>query len=673
MAGAELNLDHAILDSLAEAVTVQTLDGRLVYANEAAARILDAPSPEALLATPMPEVFARFATFDEDGSPVLQEQLPGRRILEGDPAPEPLITRAIHLRTGEERWRVTKATAIRDGDGVIRWAVNIVEDITEVKRAELAQRLLAQAGEALASSLDYEHTLGQVARLAVPQLADWCGVSLPDERGEFIRSVAVAHVDPAKVRFARDYTARYPARADARTGTAQVIRTGRSELAAEIRDELLEQAITDPEQLALLRTIGMRSVMIVPMTAGGRTIGAISFVSAESGRSFTRWDLEVAEELGRRAGTAVENARLYTERSRIARTLQSGLLPPELPEIPNYSTATRYRPAGEENWVGGDFYDAMRVRDGWLLLVGDVAGRGAGAAALTALARYTLRATARLLPDPLAAVSRLNDELLERPEMSLCSVCCVLLRDDEATILCAGHPLPFLVREGQAHQVGRTGPMPGAFAGMVWEPVTVPLQAEDVLVLYTDGVTDTVGESDRFGDRRLEAALEGVKGADDAIARVVSALEAFQVGAQADDTALLAVARNPVRAFRLPGDLSAPKVARNLVAAELAAIFDREGLYDVRVLVSELVTNAVRHGGADHLHPVEVDLALDEARVRIEVRDPGPGFERPEQPAPRPEGGGNGLLMVEAIADRWDVERSDGTCVWFEIDLTASS
>jgi PAS domain S-box-containing protein len=663
----------AILGSLAEAVTVQTIEGELVYANDAAAKILGCSSPEELLATPIAEIMSRFESTNEDGSPLRLEQLPGRRILSGDESPPPLVTRAINRATGEERWRVTKSTPIRDAQGVVRWACNIVDDITDVKRAEIAQRLLAQAGQALASSLDYEHTLGLVARLAVPELADWCGVSLPDDRGEMIRSVAVAHVDPEKVRFAREYNVRFPVRADAPTGTSEVIRSGRSELVPEIPEALLEQAIADPEQLELVRAIGMRSVMIVPMVAAGRTIGALSFVTAESRRSFTQADLELAEELGRRAGTAVENARLYTERSRIARTLQLGLLPPDLPEIPGYSSATRYRPAGEENWVGGDFYDALRVSQGWLVLVGDVAGRGADAAALTALARYTLRASARLLDDPLAAVSRLNDELLARPELSLCSVCCVLLREDEATILCGGHPLPFLIRDGRAAQVGLTGPMPGAFDGVSWRPVTIPLLPGDVLVLYTDGVIDTVGESDRFGEPRLQEALCPAASADDAVARVVEAIETFHVGAQADDMAVLAVARTPLRTFEVPGDLSAPKVARNLVAAELAGVFTEADLYDIRVLVSELVTNAVRHGGSDEDHPVRVNLGICDHHVRIEVRDPGPGFDRPEKPTPRPEGGGNGLLMVQAIASRWDVDRADGTCVWFEVARSPST
>ena len=126
---------------------------------------------------------------------------------------------------------------------------------------------------------------------------------------------------------------------------------------------------------------------------------------SESGRLFDESDLALAEELGRRAATAVENARLYTERSRIASTLQQSLLPPELPEVPGFRLAGLYRAAGEQNEVGGDFYDAFEVPGGWMALVGDVAGRGAEAAALTSLSRHTLRAVGKLLGDPMASRS----------------------------------------------------------------------------------------------------------------------------------------------------------------------------------------------------------------------------------------------------------------------------
>jgi serine phosphatase RsbU (regulator of sigma subunit) len=438
---------------------------------------------------------------------------------------------------------VLKSTAVRNREGRAILAVNVIEDVTAAKRGEFAQRLLARAGAVLASSLEYERTLQQVAELAVPELADWCGVSLPDRTG-MLRQVAVAHVDPEKVRFAREMDERYPVSVDDPSGAAQVLREGVSQCVNEIPDELLRASAADEEQYELLRGVGMRAALIVPLMVGGRAIGTLALVSAESGRTFSEGDVALAEELARRAGTAVENARLYTERSNIADTLQTGLLPTPLPDMPGWATAELYRPAGEENWVGGDFYDAFPVTGGWMVVVGDVAGRGAAAAALTALARHTVRAVAQVLPSPLEAVARLNAELYARPGNALCTLAVAVLRDDGAAeILCAGHPQPFLLRDGSARAVGHFGPMVGALAGARWETETVPLEPGDCLILYTDGVIDAVGERDRFGEQRLQETLAGADSAGEAIERIEQALAAFEHGPQADDTAALAVCR----------------------------------------------------------------------------------------------------------------------------------
>ena len=227
----------------------------------------------------------------------------------------------------------------------------------------------------------------------------------------------------------------------------------------------------DPEQLERIRSLGMRSAVMVPLaSATGPPIGVISFVNAESGRVFTETDLDLFEEIGRRAGIAIENARLYEERSTIARTLQRALLPPALPDIPGFALATLYRPAGRENWVGGDFYDAFAVRDGWMVVVGDVAGRGAPAASLTAYSRHVMRTAAQLHDDPLDAVTFVNRQLYERPGPALCTLCCVQLRergpDAELTMVCAGHPLPLAIRRnGEPEPVGRWGTMIGRLDG----------------------------------------------------------------------------------------------------------------------------------------------------------------------------------------------------------------
>jgi PAS domain S-box-containing protein len=540
----------AALSNLAEAVTVQDDEHRLLYANDAAAEVLGYASAEVLLSTPRDSLLSSADYYNEDGAPLAAEEYPSTRVLRGE-EPGPVTMRIVKHATGEERWRVVKSRAVHDGRGRARLVVSVIEDITDRKRSELAQRLLSRTGEVLASSTDYEQTLREVAGLAVPELADWCGVSMPDRQG-VIRQVAVVHSDPAKVEFARDLGRRYPSHVDDEGGSAQVLRDGQAQLIPEIPDEMLEQAVDDPEQLELIRGLGMRSAVTAPMVAAsGPPTGVISFVNAESGRVFTEADLELLVEIGRRAGVAIENARLYEERSTIARTLQRALLPPALPELPGYALATLYRPAGRENWVGGDFYDAFAVNGGWMVVVGDVAGRGAPAASLTAYSRHVLRTAAQLHDDPLDGVEFLNRQLFDRPGPALCTLCCVYLREQgaaaEATVICAGHPLPFAIRgDGAPQTVGTWGTMLGAWTTAEFPRTVTTLAPGEQLVLYTDGVTDTIGEDGRFGEERLRSALADAREPDEALRRIEDGLVEFERGDQADDTCALAIARLPL-------------------------------------------------------------------------------------------------------------------------------
>jgi PAS domain S-box-containing protein len=538
----EQRLD-AILANLAEAVTVQDRSGRLVFANQAAADLLGAAGVEELLTSDPNELIKRFETFNEDGSPLRSEQLPGRRVLAGEPA-EPFVVRVVDRATGEARWRMTKATPVFGADGEVALAVNIIEDVTASKRAELGQRLLADASAVLGASLDYESTLQQIAELAVPRLADWCSVSV--RRGPLLQALAVAHSDPAKVEWGRRYSERFPIRLDEPGGIAEVFRTGQAQLVPEVTTAMLDAAGLDPEQRRLIGELGMTSVMLVPMATPERTVGVITMTSAESGHRFTDDDLELAEELGRRAGTALENARLHTELGEVARTLQRSLLPPRLPEVPGWSLRSLYVPATGQAEVGGDFYDVFPTAAGWMAVIGDVAGRGAAAASLTAMARYTLRTAGSLVGTPAMGLARLNENLRARGELALCTAAIVLLRDDaEASVVSAGHPLPLLVRDGRAQLVGRTGPLLGAFDHGHWLPAPVTLEPGDVLVLFTDGVLDARGRNGdgRFGEERLAATLAGATDADDAIRRIRSALEDFSGGEHTDDTAVLALMR----------------------------------------------------------------------------------------------------------------------------------
>jgi PAS domain S-box-containing protein len=547
LTGLELQLE-ATLANLAEAVIVRDSVGRIVFANEATAQLLGLAAPEDVTGATPGSLMALYDVFDEHGRRLNLADLPSAAAQRGE-RPAPLLVRNIIRATGEERWLLHKATPVFDSEAKLSLIVSVIENVTEVKRAELGQRLLAEAGKELSSSLDYEQTLQRVAQLAVPELADWCGVSMRGD-GDVLRQVAVAHADPTRARLARELGQRYLARLTDPGGAGRVIRSGQPLLVAEITEELLAEAVLSEEQLALIGDLEMRSVIIVPLTVANHPpIGALALVMAESGRVFDQTRLALAEELGRRSAIAVENARLYTERSRIAVTLQQSLLPPELPEVPGFALASLYRPAGDQNDVGGDFYDAFEVPGGWMVAVGDVAGRGAEAAALTSLSRYTLRTAAKLLGDPVAAVQQLNAALRERPRTSLVSVGCALLRSGRggaaADIVLAGHPPPYHIRAGAPEQVGIFAPLLGAYSDGDWRASRVTLEPGDQLVFYTDGVIDTVGETERFGEDRLASALHDAWDAGDAVGRIERALIGFERGPQADDTAVLAVQRKP--------------------------------------------------------------------------------------------------------------------------------
>jgi PAS domain S-box-containing protein len=545
VSGLERRLE-ATLANLAAGVIVRDVSGRMVFANAAVAEMLGVGSVEELFAISSEQLMDLFDAFDAAGNRLSLNDLPSARALQGE-RPAPLVVRSVRRGTGRVRWLLHQATPVFEPDGRLSLAVNVMEDITEAKRAELTQRILGDAGRELASSLDYEQTLQRVAQLAVPTLADWCGVSIVAS-GDVLRQVAVAHADPEKLKLAREWGERYPTRLDNAAGAAHVIRTGESQMIARISEEMLQGSGATEEQLQLVRAVGMHAIIIVPLAISGQPpFGALSLVMAESGRRFNADDLTVAQELGRRAAMAVENARLYTERSRVAATLQHSLLPPELPDIPGFTLASLYRPAGEDSEVGGDFYDAFPFGDEWLVVVGDVTGHGAEAAALTSLSRYTLRTAARLLGDPAAAVEQLNAALLERRQLSLVSLCCAALRVDgddvTADVLLAGHP-PAYHLSGAAHRtVGTQAQLLGFDARGRWETHSVTLDRGDLLVLYTDGVIDTNGETERFGEARLAAALRDATGAADAIRRIDTALTAFGQGPQRDDTAVLAVQR----------------------------------------------------------------------------------------------------------------------------------
>ncbi len=402
----------------------------------------------------------------------------------------------------------------------------------EAERANDRLAFLAEASEILSRSLDYRETMAEVARLSVPRLADWCTVEMLED-GE-IASVAVAHVDPEKVQLAHALRKRYPPAADAPTGVPNVIRSGQPELWPEIPQDVID-SVEDPEIRRLLVDLQLRSVMIVPLKTRGRAVGAITFVWAESGRTYGSADLALAQDLARRGAQAVENAVIYSERDYIARTLQQSLLPPDLPEIPGLELAARYLPAGAGNEVGGDFYDVFDTGDGaWGLAIGDVCGKGPDAAAVMGLAKYSLRAAAMRERRPSQILDTMNEAVMRQTtDGRFLTVAYVRIRPDSRsirlTVSCGGHPLPTILRaDGTLSTAGRPGTLLGLFPDPELSDDTVDLVPGDVMVVYTDGVTDSPGAPEDRGEERLDEILLENRGASaagiaDAIERAVMA------------------------------------------------------------------------------------------------------------------------------------------------------
>jgi PAS domain S-box-containing protein len=497
---------EAVLVNLAEAITVVDEQGHTVFANQAAADLLQVESPEDLMSAEPGSIMPRFLVFDEQGRELDLEQMPGRRLFAGE-SPEPLLVRNVVRATGEERWIVVRASPVTDPEtGQMLYAVNVFENITAVKRVQLAESFMAGASRVLASSLDYNETLQRVARLTVPQLASWCAIDLLNEQGE-IERVAIHHPDPAMMELAERLNRDYRPSPEEPSGVPEVIRTGEARVYIDIPPDALALYARDNKHLELLSAIGATAVIIVPMIGAAGTIGAITLVSSNEDRKLSDEDLPLAERLARRAGTAVENARLYTERTRIAHTLQKALLPESLPKIPGVEVAARYCAAGELNEVGGDFYDVFEHgADRWMLAIGDVCGKGPRAAGVTALARHTLRAAAMSEQSPAEMLATLHRALRRQPVgTDLCTVCLVTMERTmgrtRLQVALAGHPPPLLIGgDGEVSLVGEHGTLLGVLDPIEVGLTQVELDPGDTLLLYTDGLPDAGVAGGQMGE-----------------------------------------------------------------------------------------------------------------------------------------------------------------------------
>jgi serine phosphatase RsbU (regulator of sigma subunit) len=423
----------------------------------------------------------------------------------------------------------------------------------ELERAHERTSFLSQAGALLESSLDVEQTLGDVANLLVPRFAEVCTIYVVGADGEIRRLGAVA-ADPAMKEALSELVASYTVDPDSAHPAARVLRTGRMEL-IDVGEEILEPIAKDARHLELMRRAVGRTALLLPLRAHGRTTGVLSLRWLEPHHHVPLDDVALLEELCARIALAADNARIYAERDAVARTLAQSLVPSELPEVPGFELGAKYLPATREAGVGGDFYDVFAMRDGrWMLLVGDVCGKGAPAASLTALARHTMRTAAMTTARPARMLHVLNESMLHASTHGrFCTVACAVLeartgRGGRVTVACGGHPAPVVLRsDGTIDVVPAVGTIIGAFEEASVQEAKVDLHPGDAFVLFTDGVTEAGTASDLLGDaglHELVLSCREMTAADMAECIAERAVE-LQHGEPRDDIAIVALRTLP--------------------------------------------------------------------------------------------------------------------------------
>jgi PAS domain S-box-containing protein len=473
---------------------------------------------------------------------------------------------------GSVHWLQGKGRAILDDDGEVLGTIGCVADVTEQMNALLERERLAaaaleaadnervsrerieflgQINDALSTATSRAEVMHNVTRAAVPRLGDWCSIFVLPDADSSVPDIDIAHVDPKMIAYARKLQKRFPYDPEAQTGIPAVIRSGRSEFYPEIDDEVIDHADATKEARDVVHELGLRSAIAVPLTKRGRILGAIQFVNDESSRRYTPDDLALAHAAAARIASSLEYIRLNEHQRNIATTLQASLLPAKLPDIAGVDIAVRYWATGEGTVVGGDFYDLFEVdADHWAVVIGDVCGTGPAAAALTGLARHTIRASAWHGADHEGVLRNVNNAILRSGQMTFCTAVYGTLMKSPGgftlEVAAGGHPLPLLKRAGGGTgTIGQPGTLLGAFADSQSATVSVQLDPGDTMLLYTDGITDVAPPHDLSPEALVElfdaASTPGSSAAEvaDRLGGEISAI--LPLAERNDDIALLVV------------------------------------------------------------------------------------------------------------------------------------
>jgi PAS domain S-box-containing protein len=497
--GADEGFYRVLFEHAADAVLVTDAQARYVEANRAATDLLGY-SREELLALSVPQVVSAGPEWGEAEF----EGFRSAGTWRGE----------VELRRKDGSLVVVESVAaeIPTGSGPV-YAATLRDVTAAVRGREEQERLLdrlravSEISELLAERTDYPAALDEVARRLTDRAGDVCLIDVVDDFGRMTR-VAARHRRPElqpKVSRLSELVnldaASYP--------SSVSVRSGRATYLEEVSEEYVAGLGLPDEGRRLVRELGYRSFLSVPLEARGRLIGAVTVISTSVARRYTQQDVGPLEEIARRIAVRMDNARLYAERDSIVRALQAALLPPRLPKVTGVTMASRYETA-DHGRVGGDFYDVIELPDERLLLViGDVCGKGPEAAAVTGLARHTVRAVAVHERHPSAVLSALNEVLLadERSTLFVTAACALLDPATGAAVVCvAGHPAPLLV-SGTSVEVLQcpSGLLLGEYAEVGLVDVRTEVADGQALVLFTDGLLGGLAEVEDLATR-LEVA-----------------------------------------------------------------------------------------------------------------------------------------------------------------------
>ncbi|MGW2963127.1 SpoIIE family protein phosphatase [Streptomyces sp. NPDC001220] len=597
----------------------------------------------------------------------------------------------------QEHILATSFFRLQDAEGQALGVCAISVDVTESRRAQERLAILSEAGTRLGSTLDVMRTSQELADLAVPLFADYAVVDLEHsvptgegpavhigpvgERLPVFRRAGLASIRPGVPESPWDRGEPVPVPPAA--PFTDVLRTGRSHLEPVLDATPGTWVDHDPVRARKIQENGMHSLMVVPIRTRGVLLGVALFVRTEDPVPFQEDDLLLAEELVSRAALSLDNARLYARERATALALQCNLLPQRLRGGTAVEAASRYRPADLDIGVGGDWFDVIPLSGARVaLVVGDVVGHGINATAAMGRLRTAVHMLAELELPPDELLARLDD-MLERltegvPDTrdqltAVTGATCLYAVYDPATRKCAmaraGHPPPAIVdpRGRVTFPDLPTGTPLGVGLGTPFEAVELELPEGSLLALYTDGLIETRDHDIDAGMHRLGAALaEPGRSLEDLCTR---AMETVPGQAPSDDVTLLLVrtlSLGPaqVASWTLPGDETAVRSARRLAAGQLAE-WDLDGLEDsTELIVSELVTNAVRHSTG----PIGLRLIRDQV-LTCEVFDTTDCLPRLRR-AHTTDENGRGLFLVAQLSRRWDSRPvPGGKVVWSEQDL----